>query len=59
MEKLGLQGKNIIDSHNIKTGEANRYEYKNLILQNLYTGLFQFMDYTASTPSASLLDLPK
>lgn len=57
MESLKLIGEYRIESLNVKTGERRLSKIHNLILQNLYTSIFQFLDYTAQTPAASLIDL--
>jgi len=56
-EHLKMKGEYRIESLNIITGERIVHEIRNLVLQNLYTALFEFLDYTAYTPSANAIDL--
>jgi hypothetical protein len=58
IEKPNLVGYYTIESRDAKTGELlGKVVKKNTITQGFYDSLFSFLNYTAETPSADILDL--
>lgn len=57
IESLKPKGVYTIEYQDILTGKTIKVEKHNVIVQGFVSALWDFLDYTAQTPSANVLDL--